>query len=243
MATYHKHMINNALVKSIYEGGEYADHLDLFLKMMMENDMEKTGAYLPTSLIPADIHRNLIGNAVIGKNEFKMEEVSGVITRHSRLIVMLSPTCHLYIETRNGGLQAKVNDKYTATISLKYCSAEEVAKWIIRQKKNLDSYMNGWQDALMAASKKIKGNHMALLAIKAIFTDAMREYTNVHYDFIEQKRRLRILVKLPGNKLGVVIDTWWGSYKERLPKQLEDIKRLIDFHSTLGRMDFFVSKR
>lgn len=33
MATYHKHMINNALVKSIYEGGEYADHLDLFLKI------------------------------------------------------------------------------------------------------------------------------------------------------------------------------------------------------------------
>ena len=64
-------MINNALVKSIYEGGEYADHLDLFLKMMMVNDLEKTGAYLPTSLIPADIHRNLIGNAVIGKNEFK----------------------------------------------------------------------------------------------------------------------------------------------------------------------------
>ena len=51
MATYHKHMINNALVKSIYEGGEYADHLDLFLKMMMVNDLEKTGAYLPTSLI------------------------------------------------------------------------------------------------------------------------------------------------------------------------------------------------
>ena len=84
---------------------------------------------------------------------------------------------------------------------------------------------------------------MALLAIKAIFTDAMREYTNVHYDFIEQKRRLRILVKLPGNKLGVVIDAWWGSYKERLPKQLEDIKRLIDFHNTLGRVDFVVSKR
>ena len=98
--------------------------------------------------------------------------------------------------------------------------AEDVAMWIIRQKQNIDKYMEGWNDVLNKACKKAKGNHMALLAIRAIFTDAMKDYTDIKYEIIEQKRRARIRVTLPKGRLGVFLDAWWGSYKDKLPPQI-----------------------
>jgi hypothetical protein len=89
----------------------------------------------------------------------------------------------------------------------------------------------------------MKTNRMSMLAIKAIFTEAMKDYHDIQYDFIEQKRRLRICVFLPNSRLGVYIDAWWGSYKQRLPKQIDDLKQLIKIHNEVCIKDFFISHR
>ena len=90
--------------------------------------------------------------------------------------------------------------------------------------------MEGWNEVLNTAYKKAKRSRMALLAIKAIFADAMKDYSDIEYDIIEQKRRARIRVALPKGRLGVFLDAWWGSYKEKLPPQIESLKILIEAH-------------
>ena len=137
----------------------------------------------------------------------------------------------------------KVNNKNIATLSIRMNKPEDVIQWIIRQKQNLESYTDEWNAIIKTASKKAKGNRMSLLAIKAIFSESMKVYPDLEYAFIEQKRRLRIRVKLPDSKLGVIIDAWWGSYKERLPEQIEDLKRLIEVHKNTRLKEFFVSHR
>jgi hypothetical protein len=127
-----------------------------------------------------------------------------------------------------------------ATTSLRNYRVEDIAKWIIRQKVNFDTYLNEWETVIKTISKKVKTNNLALLAIKATFSDAMKDYPNIKYTFIEQKRRVRIKVHLPNNKLGLYVDAWWGSYKQRLPEQIEELKLLIDVHSKTQLKDFFV---
>ena len=161
----------------------------------------------------------------------------------TRLSVKISPTCTLNIENVRGALQAKLNEKNRTTMSLQTTKAKDVAMWIIRQKENYENYLDEWNSVMKAVSKKAKGNRMSMLAIKAIFTEAMKEYPNLYYDLEEQKRRVRIRVKLPDSKLGVIIDAWWGSYKKRLPEQIEDLKVLIEVHSKTHIKDFFVSRR
>ena len=58
----------------------------------------------------------------------------------------------------------------------------------------------------------------------------MKDYSDIEYDIIEQKRRARIRVALPKGRLGVFLDAWWGSYKEKLPPQIESLKILIEAH-------------
>ena len=81
---------------------------------------------------------------------------------------------------------------------------------------------------------------MAYLGIRAKFTEAMKDYPEVKYVFLEQKRRARIKVMIPDTHLGVYIDAWWGSYKERLPKQIESLKLILAAHSKSKLTDFFV---
>jgi hypothetical protein len=134
----------------------------------------------------------------------------------------------------------KINDKNIATTYLRNYRIEDIVKWIIRQKVNFDTYLNEWETVIKTISKKVKTNNLALLAIKATFSDAMKDYPNIKYMFIEQKRRVRIKVHLPNNKLGLYIDAWWGSYKQRLPEQIEELKLLIEAHSKTQLKDFFV---
>ena len=81
---------------------------------------------------------------------------------------------------------------------------------------------------------------MAFLKIRAIFTEAMKDYPRLKYVIIEQKRRARIRVKIPNTDVGVYIDAWWGSYEEKLPPQIESLKLLLDAHRKSCLKNFFV---
>lgn len=242
MRSYDLRTIKNCVTHAMSEGWSTNDALDLFLSMKMENDLVVENIHRSDSLSPSNIRMNLLGNGVIDDKDIKIEYCTNRF-RTPRLIVALSQTCKLYGELVRGSLQITVNDKNMTAMTIRYMEAGDVALWMVRQKRYLDDYMEEWEKVLKESAKKTKSNRMAMLAIKAIFTQAMRQYPDLEYFFVEQKRRVRIRVKLPNSKLGVIIDGWWGSYKERLPQQIEELKALIEAHSKTSIKDFYISNR
>ena len=241
MMKYSKQVISNSILRYISEGINNGDILDSFLMMKMSNDLDEEKSLGKKAPSVSELNNHLRKHEVMDAKDY---EISGITyIGNPRLMVRLSPSCTLYIENIRGILQVKVNDKSIAMLSIRMNKPEDVIQWIVRQKQNLESYTDEWNAIIKTASKKAKGNRMSLLAIKAIFSESMKGYPDLEYAFIEQKRRLRIRVKLPDSKLGVIIDAWWGSYKERLPEQIEDLKRLIEVHKTTRLKEFFVSHR
>ena len=116
----------------------------------------------------------------------------------------------------------------------------DIALWMIRQRHKLDKYIEEWDTVLDLACKKSKLDRMAFLKIRAIFTEAMKDYPRLKYVIVEQKRRARIRVKIPNTDVGVYIDAWWGSYEEKLPPQIESLKLLLDAHRKSCLKNFFV---
>ena len=238
---YSKQVISNSILKYLSEGINNGDILDSFLMMKMSNDLDEEKSLGKRAPSVSELTNHLRKHEVM---EAKDYETSGIAhIGNPRLMVKLSPSCTLYIENIRGILQVKVNDKNIAMLSIRMNKPEDVIQWIIRQKQNFENYTDEWNAIIKTTSKKAKGNRMSMLAIKAIFSESMKGYPGLDYVFIEQKRRLRIRVKLPDSKLGVIIDAWWGSYKQRLPEQIEDIKQLIEVHKTTRLKDFFVSHR
>jgi hypothetical protein len=43
--------------------------------------------------------------------------------------------------------------------------------------------------------------------------------------------------------LGVYIDGWWGSYKQKLPEQIAGLKQLIKTHQNNPVKKFYITKR
>ena len=249
MAKYTKRSINNQILNALTEGKNQNDVRDMFIMTQMTNDMteEKSTYQLPPSV--SEINVYMLGNNVIDQADFSIQKInSNVLISAYRLIVKISPICTLYLEKSRLSIKeksrqiikVKINDKNIATTYLRNYRIEDIVKWIIRQKENFDTYLNEWETVVKTISKKVKTNNLALLAIKATFSDAMKDYPNIKYMFIEQKRRVRIKVHLPNNKLGLYVDAWWGSYKQRLPEQIKELKLLIDVHSKTQLKDFFI---
>jgi hypothetical protein len=237
---YTKVQINNNIRRAIENGMSNDDALDLYLKMNMENDLGHERPFIRKGPSPSDVHMNLIGNHVIDKNDFKLEVTKKSKIPVQRLVVKLSPTCTLYAETYHSSMHVTINEKILTSIYLKSYRAEDVALWLIRQKQRLEQYMAGWDAVLSQACKKAKSNRMAFLGIRAIFTEAMKDYPRVKYQIIEQKRRARIKVMIPNTHLGVYLDAWWGSYMERLPQQIESLKQILDVHSKSCLSNYFI---
>ena len=237
---YTKFQINNNIRKVLEEGKSNEDALDLFLMMNMENDLGPENLFIMTGPSPSEVHMNLLGNDDIANDDIKLEMMKGARIYTQRLVVKLSPTCTLYAETSHSSLHITINEKNMTSMYLRSYKAVDVALWMIRQKQNLEKYLESWDAVLENACKKAKSNRMAYLGIRAKFTEAMKDYPEVKYVFLEQKRRARIRVMIPDTHLGVYIDAWWGSYKERLPKQIESLKLLLNVHSKSNLKEFFV---
>ena len=237
---YSKVIIANDIRRALEEGKNNDDALDLFLMMNMMNDLPNERPFITKGPSPSDVHMHLIGNDVIGKDDFQLKMVMSKKCFTQKLIVKLSPAYTLYAETNHSNLQVIINEKNMTCMYLNSYQAEDIALWMIRQKQNLDKYMESWDAVLDIACKKAKSKRMACLAIRAIFTEAMQEYPHVKYEFIEQKRRVRIKVMIPDTHLGVYLDAWWGSYRESLPKQIKSLQLIIETHSKSTLTNFFV---
>lgn len=227
MRRYTDASIKNNIVHALTEGYCLDDARASFLKMKMANDLGEEKLY--DILIPTlrEICNHLRNNNDIANEEFCIEHdcIQGGIHAEG-LVIKLSPIYRLRIERTSRFLRVIINNSEAQCISR--FSAAEIATWIVRQKKNLDKYLQEWEEVFRESAKKVKGQHLAFLAIKAIFTEAMKDYPGISYKIEEQKRRARIKVRIPNSNLGVYIDGWWGSYQERLPQQIESLKALID---------------
>lgn len=173
--------------------------------------------------------------------EIKKQDSSKYIS--PTLSITLASGFVINICNRYGSLQAHINNSTRTALGLGGFGIEQISQWLITLKKNALGYVNEFNDILKEAYKKIKGNRMHILAIKAIFRNAMKEYPDLKYGFVEQKRRVRINVQLPNCRLGVHLDAWFGSYKERLPQQITELKKLVDVHSKTTLTDYYICYR
>ena len=242
---YTKEQINNNIRRMLEEGRNNDDALDLFLKMKMENNLGPEQAFIKKGPSPAELKIHLLGSDDLSPDDVKLETLSMKTTRSNgqRLTVRLSPAITLYAEMSYDALQVTINGKNLTSMYLRSYRAEDVALWMIRQKQKLDTYMKDWDDVLAIAYKKVKIDHMAYLGIKAIFTDAMKDYPRLKFTVMEQKRRAKIIVRIPDTNLGVYIYAWWGSYKKQLPPQIESLKQLLDAHRKTCLKNFLISRR
>lgn len=238
---YSTQVINNRVQWGLSEGFKTEEICDTYLMMRMANDLEGTPSG-KKSVSFSDIDIHMMGNGVISDKDYGLR----TLLRHTLVhcfTVSLTPTCTIYIKRVQDVLEAFVNEKPMASVRLYGQSAESIVEWLIKQKQKIDGYMADWEQAMMQAAKKNKRNRMAMLAIKAIVSEQMKEYPDIRYDFFEQKRRLRIRVKMPNSKLCVNIDAWLASYKKRLPEQMTDLKVLIEAHSKVKLTDFILTTR
>ena len=215
--TYTKAQINNNISKLLEEGKSNDDALHFFLKMKMVNDLGPERPFITKAPSPAEVKIHLLGYDDIPQDDVILELPNQAKNNTQRLVFKLSPAYALYVE--------KVPD---------------IALWMIRQRHKLDKYIEEWDSVLDLACKKSKLDRMAFLKIRAIFTEAMKDYPRLKYVIVEQKRRARIRVKIPNTDVGVYIDAWWGSYEEKLPPQIESLKLLLDAHRKSCLKNFFV---
>ena len=239
---YTKVQINNNISKMLEEGRSNDYALDFFLKMKMVNDLGPEQPFVTNVPTPAEVRMQLLGNDDIDENDVKLEMTKGINCPIQRLVVRLSPACTLYAERFRDSLQVTINERNITFMTLKSYTAANVALWMIRQKQNLEKYMEDWEVVLDLAYKKAKIDHLAFLGIRAIFTEAMKDYPRLKYAVIEQKRRAKIAVNIPETNLGVYIYAWWGSYKKQLPQQIESLKVLLDTHRKSSIKNFFIHR-
>ena len=240
---YSKVQINNNIRRLLEEGRSNDDALDFFLMMNMKNDLGPERPFITNVPSPAEVRIQLLEYNDIDKRDIKLEQTNSAKSPTQRLVVRLSPACTLYAEMVHASLQVTINDKILTVMYLKSYSASLIALWMIRQKQRLEDYMAEWDVVLDTACKKAKLDRIAFLGIQAIFNDAMKDYPKVKYVISEQKRRARIRVKIPDTNLGVYIDAWWGSYKQRLPQQIESLKLLLATHRKCDLKNFFVHRK
>lgn len=220
-----KAVMRNMVVDALSNGQDYGSVKEKFLTMRMVRDFGEECYFGSPSL--QDIYDNLIACDIIDNKDISTEYI-GQGRTVPRLNVRLSSVVCLHVGRTARGLSITVNE--SAPIFINPGNAANVLMWVIRQKQNLNLYLQEWEELFKESAKIIKGKRMAFLAIQAIFTEAMKDYPQLRYEIVEQKRRARIKVKIPNSNLGVCLDGWWGKYKEQLPKQIESLKALIEVH-------------
>lgn len=240
--TFSPRVILNTVVQMMSECDSTEEVRDIFLKMKMLNDLDSIRHLHGVSCTPLDVMQMLVGNNVIDGKDINYHRGTSKQGQAPYLSVKLSPLCIIHIENRGPYLSITINGRNSNNSQLRYNNAADIANWLMRQKKYISGYLEEWETILPIAAKKTKGKRMAEQFIKATFIDAMKDYTNLQYKMQVQQRKMRISVRIPGCNLLVPIDAWWGSYRQRLPEQIQALKQLIELHSTCPIKHFLTCK-
>lgn len=226
---YSKAFMRNEIIRAISAGQCDDDTRNDILMMAITNDLDT----ISNSHI--SVYNKLVDNEILTKDDF----IIGCNKRNiflKRLVeglnVKLSPTFQLRLELIYYRLDILINGKKAADIYIGSIKPEDIAMWVIRMKQNFCNYLQEWETQVRKSAKKIKKNRIDFLAIKAIFEEAMKEYPEVKYEMIMMSRKTKIEVKIPNTNFRMRLDGWWHSYKECLPRQIDELKALIDSHRT-----------
>lgn len=140
------------------------------------------------------------------------------------LNVVFSPQFHIVMISTNKGLDIYFCGRMNR---IKFRSPSTIAEWIVRQLENYESYIGEYEDIADSVEKQAKTNRMTQLAIKATFSNAMKQYPNVRYEFFEQVKRMRIGITLP-NGQKTMIYSYYATFRQRLHEQINELKKYID---------------
>lgn len=120
---------------------------------------------------------------------------------------------------------------------------EQIALWIIALKDNIGECLEAWDYVSKEALKVVKSNNINTVTIKALFAEAMKDYPELEYEVVEQKRRLRFRVRIPDTRLCVMIDAWWKSYNKTLSQSIADLKTLIETINSSSIKEFHITRK
>ena len=148
MSAYTKQVINYQVVRYLSMGFSNNEVLEIFLMMKMHNDMRERTPQFVSAPLPEEVYDNLIGNNVIAKQDIQLEKVDENAMRNQKLLVRLSPEITLYLMKKQGSLYATINENTETSMRMINQNATDVAMWLIRQKENLESYLNDLETCL-----------------------------------------------------------------------------------------------
>lgn len=223
--------------KLIDRGGNKDTLRDHFVWEMMEHDLPQ--AQDANRIVPRTryIYNHLNEDKRINKNDIILDKS---FFKDKVFRVKLSSMYKLKLhEKLFGNLEISLNESSTMLRQVRFMDEKNLAEWIVRQKQNLDAYMAEWESVVSDVAKKAKTRRLVVQAVKAIATEALRPYSNVQFDVFEQSRRVRLMVRFLNCNLGINLYAYYGSYKKKLPPQLDDLKRIVEVLSHNVHKTFF----
>ena len=218
-----RQVIISQVAESLKRGKNTEEVFVQYVYQCMFLERNPYAAIVPKGSTPYSVWDKLKDNDIISKDDIylsRMNVIDGVY--YIRLTVKIHPLLTLTLENYDE-LTVTVNGCSKVKNWVCQLSAEETAQWMIRMKQNMPQYMEEWDKVL----KRIKRQRLAMSVINAIFVNTMKEYPQVRYTVIQQKKRARIDVTLP-NGTSKTIYAYWNSYMKSLPGKLNELKALID---------------
>ena len=223
--------------KKLLDSGRDKDTLrDHFIWEMMDHDrpkVEDSSRMMPKM---ADIYNYLKNDDTIDLNDLTIDKN---FINFQKLCFKLSSAYTLKVESGMFSVNISLNNSQTALRQLRYVNERAFAEWIVRQKQNLETYLTEWESVVSDVAKKAKTRRLVVQAVKAIATEALRPYSNVHFEVFEQSRRVKLMVRFLNCNLGINLYAYYGSYKKTLPPQLDDLTRIIEVLSHNVHKTFF----
>ncbi|MBR5716695.1 MAG: hypothetical protein IKX59_08915 [Bacteroidales bacterium] len=175
---------------------------------------------------PKDVYEALSNNDVICKEDICLEQTIVADNIYYELEVKIHPQLSLTVLNYDG-LKVTLNGKSKVKNWVGHLAAEELANWMVRMKQNLQRHIEEWNTLPVTIIKTHKRQKIALSAIRAIFTNAMKDYPKVKYSIKEQKSRARIDVMISEYTCKTIY-AYWSTYREKLPSRIEEVKALLD---------------
>lgn len=188
------------------------------------------------------VYNTLLSSGKFGKQELTLK-TDLYSRRNQPFSVILAPGHKLDIESRYETNIITYNDNLRSRMYLSHNKPEQIALWIIALKDNIGECLEAWDYVSKEALKVVKSNNINTVTIKALFAEAMKDYPELEYEVVEQKRRLRFRVRIPDTRLCVMIDAWWKSYNKTLPQSIADLKTLIETINSSSIKEFHITRK
>lgn len=181
---------------------------------------------------PKEVYEALSNNDAICKEDICLEQTIVADNIYYELEVKIHPQLSLTVLNYDG-LKVTLNGKSKVKNWVGHLTAEELANWMVRLNQNFQRHIEEWNALSSNILKTLKRQKIALSAISAIFSNAMKDYPKVKYSIKEQKYRARIDVVISEYSCKTIY-AYWSTYREKLPEKIEKVKKLIDKYTCYG---------